>query len=95
MKLELDDSYFTLEVTQHASGDFLSGLESKQRALDIRDYLGKHPDTPQRYVYLGETQIALGNSLSALQFDQRALTVFTIKMKDFSLHFNVSLQKLD
>ena len=62
--------------------------------LTLETIRGKHPDKPQRYFYLGETQNALGNFLSALQFDERALTVFTIKMKDFSLHFHVSLQKL-
>ena len=74
---------------------FCQHLSPNSVLLTLETIRGKHPDTPQRYVYLGETQIALGDFLSALQFDQRALTVFTIKMKDFSLHFNVSLQKLD
>ena len=74
---------------------FCQHLSPNSVLLTLETIRGKHPDTPQRYVYLGETQSALGDFLSALQFDQRALTVFTIKMKDFSLHFNVSLQKLD
>ena len=52
-------SYGHLRITQHASGDILSALQSHQRALDIRVKLfgEEHPDTAQSYVYLGITQI--------------------------------------
>ena len=61
-------SYFSLGVTQHASGDFSSALQSKQRALDIRVKLfaEEHPDSAQNYVHLGVTQCAFGNFCLAL-----------------------------
>ena len=61
-------SYFNLAVTQHASGDFLSALQSHQRALEIRvKVLGEeHPDTAQSYFNLGITQHASRDYLSAL-----------------------------
>ena len=58
---------------------FCQHLSPNSVLLTLETIRGKHPDTPQRYVYLGETQIALGNFLSALQFDQRALTVLQLK----------------
>ena len=79
MKLELDDSYFTLEVTQHAQATFCQHLSPNSVLLTLETIRGKHPDTPQRYVYLGETQSALGNFLLALQFDEHALTVLQLK----------------
>ena len=54
LKLELDDSYFPLEVTQHASDDFLSALESKQRALDIRDYSRQNTQTHLSDTFISE-----------------------------------------
>ena len=64
-------------MTQHALGNFLSALQSDQRALDIRVKLfgEEHPDTAQSYFNLGVTQYALGNFSSALQSDQRTLDI--------------------
>ena len=70
-------SYFSLGVTQHGAGDFLSALQSKQCALDIRvKLLGEeHPDTAKSYLSLGKTQHASGDVLSAFQSKQRALDI--------------------
>ena len=95
LKLELDDSYFTLEVTQHAPGDFLSALESKQRALDIRDYSGKTPRHTSALRLSRRNTKCLRQFLVSTSVRSARSYSFTIKMKDFSLHFNVSLQKLD
>ena len=61
--------YFSLAVTQHASGDFLSALQSKQRALEIRVKLfgEEHLDTARSYFSLAVTQHDSGDCLSELQ----------------------------
>ena len=69
---------------------FCQNLSPNSVLLTLETIRGKHPDTPQRYVYLGERQFLVSTSVRSARYYS-----FTIKMKDFSLHFNVSLQKLD
>ena len=56
-------SYFSIEVTQHALGNFSSTLQSKQHVLDIRVKLfgEEHRDSAKSYFSIGVTQHALGN----------------------------------
>ena len=55
----------------------MAGLQSFQRALDIRVKLfgEEHPDTAECYFSIGVTQHALGDFLSALESKQRALDI--------------------
>ena len=55
----------------------MAGLQSFQRALDIRVKLfgEEHPDTAECYFSIGVTQRALGDFLSALESKQRALDI--------------------
>ena len=51
------ECYLFLGVTQHASGDVSSALQSFQHALDINSKLfgEEHPDTAECYFSLGLT----------------------------------------
>ena len=71
------ESYHSLGVTQHSLGDFISALQSAQRALDVRVKLfgEDHASTAESYHSLGVTQHSLGDFTSALHSFQRALDV--------------------
>ena len=58
-------------------GDFLSALQSDQRALDIRVKLfgEEHQDTAQSYFSIGVTQNAVDNISSAHHSKQCALDI--------------------
>ena len=58
-------------------GNFLSALQSDQRALDIRVKLfgEEHQDTAQSYFSIGVTQNAVDNISSAHQSKQCALDI--------------------
>ena len=64
------DSYHLLGATQHAQGDFVSAIQSKQRALDIKRKL-----FGEEHHSLGVTQHALGDFTTAIQSKQRALDI--------------------
>ena len=68
---------------------------SKQRALDIRDYTGKTPRQTSALRLSRRNTKCLRQFLVSTSVRSARSYSFTIKMKDFSLHFNVSLQKLD
>ena len=62
---------------QEASGDYISALQSQQRALKIwgKPFGENHPHTALSYNDIGEAQQALGDYTSALQPHQRALEI--------------------
>ena len=70
-------SYGNFGSLQRDLGDYISALQSHQRALKIRlKVLGEnHPDTARSYGNIGVTQHELGDYTSALQSHQRALEI--------------------
>ena len=58
-------------------GDFISALQSHQRALAIRIKLfgEEHQSTANSYFGVGVTQHSIGDFTSALQSHQRALAI--------------------
>ena len=68
----------TLRLLQRDLGDYISALQSHQRALRVRlEVLGEnHPYTACSYNNIGVTQHQLGDYTSALQSHQRVLEIW-------------------